>query len=108
MKIITKEIAKKLDANCGKPNQVPVLKLFTPWAGATWLVTERDSDDPDMLFGLADLGQGYPEIGYFRLSEIMSLKGPFGLRVERDRHWKGDKTITAYAAESSAAGRICA
>ena len=27
----------------------PVLKLFTPDAGATWLISEVDPDDPDWL-----------------------------------------------------------
>ncbi|NDZ17197.1 DUF2958 domain-containing protein (plasmid) [Variovorax sp. WS11] len=31
---------------------LPVLKLFTPDAGATWLLTEIDPEDHDMAFGL--------------------------------------------------------
>ncbi len=42
----------------------PVVKLFTPDAAATWLISEADPDDPDRLFGLCDLGLGYPELGY--------------------------------------------
>jgi len=42
----------------------PVVKLFTPDAGATWLLTEIDPDDDDHAFGLCDLGLGYPELGY--------------------------------------------
>ena len=34
----------------------PVVKLFTPDAGATWLLTEIDPDDHDHAFGLCDLG----------------------------------------------------
>ena len=30
----------------------PVVKLFTPDAGATWLLTEIDPDDHDHAFGL--------------------------------------------------------
>ena len=37
---------------------------FTPDAGATWLLTEIDPDDHDHAFGLCDLGQGFPELGY--------------------------------------------
>lgn len=36
----------------------PVVKLFTPDGGATWLLTELDPDDPDIAFGLCDLGMG--------------------------------------------------
>jgi hypothetical protein len=38
----------------------PVVKLFTPDAGTTWLLTEIDPDDPDRAFGLCDLGSGFP------------------------------------------------
>ena len=48
----------------------PVVKLFTPDANATWLISEVDPDDPDRLFGLCDLGLGYPELGYVSLAEI--------------------------------------
>jgi hypothetical protein len=35
-----------------------VVKLFRPWCGATWLLTEFDPDDRDIAFGLCDLGMG--------------------------------------------------
>lgn len=56
----------------------PVLKLSTPDGAATWLISEVDSDDPDRLFGLCDLGQGFPELGYVSLAEISS-SGRLGL-----------------------------
>lgn len=37
-------------------DHVPVVKLFTPDAGATWLLTEIDSDESDIAFGLCDWG----------------------------------------------------
>jgi hypothetical protein len=66
-----------------EPDPVPVLKLFNPVGAATWLAAELDSDD-DTLFGLADLGFGCPELGCFSLSEIASVRLPFGLGIERD------------------------
>ena len=30
----------------------PVVKLFTPWGAATWLLSELDPDEPDHAFGL--------------------------------------------------------
>ena len=42
----------------------PVVKLFTPDAGATWLLTEIDSDNHDHAFGLCVLGLGIPELGW--------------------------------------------
>jgi Protein of unknown function (DUF2958) len=41
----------------------PVVKLFTPDAYATWLLTEIDPTDSDRAFGLCDPGHGHPELG---------------------------------------------
>ena len=35
---------------------------------ATWLLTELDSEDPDIAFGLCDLGMQCPELGSVRIS----------------------------------------
>ena len=59
-------------------------KLFTPDAGWTWLITEG-SEQPDgdwLLFGYV-MGLE-EEWGYFLLSEIVSVRGPLRLPVERD------------------------
>ena len=84
----------------------PVVKLFTPNAGATWLLTEIDPDDEDRAFGLCDLGQGFPELGYVSLQELAQLRGRWGLPIERDLYFRGDKPISAYAREARLAGRI--
>lgn len=84
----------------------PVVKLFTPDAGATWLLSELDPDDPDIAFGLCDLGMGYPELGSVRLSEITSVRGKLGLPVERDLYFEADRPLSAYAEEARTQGRI--
>lgn len=84
----------------------PVVKLFTPDAGATWLLTEIDPDDEDHMFGLCDLGLGFPELGYVSLAELMSVRGRLGLQVERDLHFTASKALSAYAREARLAGRI--
>ncbi len=84
----------------------PVVKLFTPDANATWLFTECDPDDPDRLFGLCDLGLGFPELGWASLKEIESVRGKLGLPVERDDSFIGDKPLSAYADESRKLGCI--
>jgi hypothetical protein len=61
------------------------VKFFTPDAGATWYATEFDGDDT--FFGYCDLGLGFPELGYFSLTELQSVRGKFGLPVERDRYY---------------------
>ncbi len=75
----------------------PVLKLFTPDANATWLLTEADPDEPDRLYGLCDLGLGEPELGYVSLREIMSVRGSLRLPVERDLHFVGKHPLSHYA-----------
>lgn len=115
MKLLTKRIERALlkngQAQCDgeDADRVPVLKLFTPWGGATWLLTELDPRDNDTMFGLCDLGHGYAEMGYVSLREIASFTGPLGLKVERDMNFNaGGKSLSAYALEASALGYIAA
>lgn len=84
----------------------PVVKLFTPDAGATWLLTEIDPRNSDVAFGLCDLGLGSPELGTVSLSELAELRGKLGLPVERDIAFKGDKPLSRYAEEARRAGII--
>ena len=89
----------------------PVVKLFTPFSTATWLLSELDQDG--IAFGLCDLGMGAPELGYVDLKELTDLSGPYGLllgryrlRVRRDLHFKANKTLTQYADAARMAGSI--
>ena len=86
----------------------PVVKLFTPDAGATWLLTELDPADPDIAFGLCDPGLGFPELGSVSLAEIAALRGAFGLPVERDLWFECDRPLSAYAREARTRGAIVA
>jgi hypothetical protein len=67
---------------------IPVVRLFTPDGSATWLLTELDPEDQDTAFGLADLGFGCPEIGTVSLAELKSVRGPLGLAIEIDLHFR--------------------
>jgi hypothetical protein len=42
---------------------LPVVRLFTPDAHATWLLAALDPADGDTAWGLIDLGIGMPELG---------------------------------------------
>ena len=119
MKLLTAYIRKKLLRNgrlhqqcdeAGKPEPdfVPVVKLFTPDAGFTWLLTEIDPDNPNIAFGLCDLGMGCPELGSVSLSELESLRGRLNLPVDRDLYFTATKTLSAYAEEAVAHGAITA
>jgi hypothetical protein len=82
----------------------PVAKLFVPWGAATFLITECDGDG--LAFGLSDLGFGTPELGYISLDELSEIRGPGGLCVEEDLHFRSDKPLSGYAADARSAGRI--
>ena len=113
MNHIEQELLDALRAN-GHKSQLqendpyPVVKLFTPDGAATWLLTELDPNDLDRAFGLCDLGQGSPEMGWLSLTELQSFRGPLGLAVATDIHFKGDRPISVYASEARLAGRILA
>ncbi len=83
----------------------PVVKLFNPVGAATWLFTEL-GEDGDSLFGLCDLGFGFPELGYASLAEIAATRLPFGLTIERDRHFRARAGISVYAEAARSARRI--
>lgn len=117
MKLLTEENRERLLHN-GKlrlqcqlegrdePNFLPVVKLFTPDAHCTWLLTEIDPEDPDIAFGLCDLGMNCPELGSVSLSELESVRGKLGLPVERDLHFNPTKMLSIYADEARQHGYI--
>ena len=116
MMLLTKADKKKLLAN-GRTNAVhiaddgntedfqPVVKFFDPCGASTWLISELDADE-DTMFGLCDLGMACPEMGNVSLAELASVRGSMGIGIERDRWFRAGKTLTEYATEARAAGRI--
>jgi len=75
-----------------------LVKLFTPDAGWTWYAIEGspvdangyyDTDKPKVDFLFFGLVSGLEvELGYFSLSELQSIRGKFGLAVERDLYFE--------------------
>lgn len=117
MKLLTQSIHDRLlqngrirheyeERDDAEPDFLPVVKLFTPDAGCTWLLTELDPDDPDIAFGLCDLGLGFPELGSVSIAELEAVRGKLGLPVERDLHFAPTKTISAYAEDARERGCI--
>lgn len=111
MQLITEEAAPRLkaayeaSAKTGESSQAVIAKFFTPWAGATWYITEGmpvdENGEPTSienardwhLFGFCNLGdREAAELGYVMLSDLESVRGPAGLRVERDLHY-GEHTL---------------
>lgn len=73
---------------------VPVVKLFNPRGAGTWLLTE--CNEYGMAFGLCDLGQGFPELGYVSMLELRDI----GF-IERDLHFHPSKRLSEYTEEAS-------
>lgn len=94
MKLITKEIETALlkaplySRENEKRSKV-IVKFFAPWSNWTWYAIEGDKHDNGdwMFFGLVDGHE--KELGYFTLKELESVKGPGGLRIERDMYFDG-------------------
>lgn len=117
MELLPQSIRDQMAAN-GRANQdrieagedtidfEPVVKLFTPDGGATWLLSETDPEDPDIAFGLADLSLGHPELVSVRLSVLKAHRGRLGLPIDRDLHFKPDAPLSTYAERAREAGGI--
>ncbi len=100
--ILPKEVAAKLaplGSTENTPDPLVTLKFFTPWTSWTWYATEGSAEDGDgnivpfddskasdvRFFGLVD---GHEcELGYWVLSELLEVRGPGGLTIERDLYW---------------------
>ena len=110
MKLLTQAQRDRLRANSVRQDEdpergldfEPVVKLFG--GSATWLLTEMD--EHGICFGLCDLGQGFPELGSVSIDELEAYRG-FPM-IERDRYFKADKTLSAYATEAREHQRIIA
>lgn len=94
MKLLTEEIISKFEAHPfgsqdGKGLNAEVLvKYFNPCGSETWLITEAEREGDDWrLYGYCHIFEW--EWGYLLLSELESLRLPFGLGVERDLYTSG-------------------
>ncbi len=88
MELLTKELRQKFPKWGTTGNKDPkdvavILKFFDPTGSWTWYATEFDGKD--IFFGFV---RGFEdELGTFSLSELKSVRGSFGLGIERDLHF---------------------
>ncbi|AKA21924.1 DUF2958 domain-containing protein [Pseudomonas chlororaphis] len=75
---------------------MPVVRLFTPDAHATWLLAALDPADGDTAWGLIDLGIGMPALGTVKLSDLASIVGPRKQPVMRDRYFQPVRLLSEY------------
>ncbi len=86
MKLMTKELENNFPAFCSTEEKEPkdilvIAKFFCPWSSWSWYATEFDPET-GRFFGF--VRGDFDELGYFSLEELESLRGPFGLGIERD------------------------
>jgi len=87
MLLLTKENKKNIPALYSQENvkdPIVYVKYFCPWNQWTWYAIEYDGED--LFFGQV-VGHE-TELGYFSLSELKSVNGPMGLKIERDLYFK--------------------
>ncbi|KRE89709.1 hypothetical protein ASG87_03830 [Frateuria sp. Soil773] len=110
--LVTDEERAQLLANgearaaAGDFDPMPVVKLFTPDAHATWLLAALDPADGDTAWGLCDVGIGMPELDTVRLSSLASIVGPRDRPVLRDRYFCPARRLSEYARLARANGSI--
>ena len=75
---------------------LPVVRLFTPDARATWLLVALNPADGDTAWGVMDVGIGMPDLGEIKLSDLASIVGPRKQTVMRDRYFKAVRPLSEY------------
>jgi len=108
-RLLTAELLERLLSNGLAPDidHVPVVKLFNPIGAGTWLATEL-ANDGDTLFGLADLGFGFPEMGSFSLRELETISLPLGMHIERDQSFATDQPVSVWSQAARATASLSA
>lgn len=108
MPLIDSASRERLLANGRNRDQdhAPVIKVFNPMGGQTWLFSELDPEDNDTLFGLCDLGFGEPEIGNVSLTELLDVAKGLRLGLERDLSFRGEYPLSVYARAATRARQI--
>jgi predicted ABC-type ATPase len=99
MKLFTKADDKMLFAQYAKgsdmESQKVVVKIYNPYGNGNWYIMNSDPQDPDYLWGIADLGYG-AEVGSISRSELESYKNRFGLGFEKDSGFSPTNALEVY------------
>ena len=89
MKLITKPLEERFEKiGCQSQTADPIIiaKFFDPCGSATWYASEYDAENR-IAFGYVT-GLAFDEWGTFSITELESIKRPFGLGIERDLYFK--------------------
>ena len=87
--LVPEDVARRLPPLYSQEGQgeeaIAQVKFFTPWTSWTWYASEYDPAER-LFFGIV---MGHErEFGYFALDELEAIRGPGGLRIERDLYWQ--------------------
>ncbi|WP_186266969.1 DUF2958 domain-containing protein [Burkholderia gladioli] len=85
---------------------LPIVRLFTPDAHATWLLAALDPADGDTAWGLIDLGIGMPALGTVKLSDLGGIVGPQKRPVLRDLYFHAARPLSEYVLLAQRDGSI--
>ena len=100
MKLLTEELEKRFkevgfQSQGEKADPIVVAKYFNPTGAGTWYATEYDPETKQFFGYVSIFGDHCDEWGYFSLEELESVKGTFGLGIERDLYC-GEKKISEF------------
>ena len=87
MKLLTQELVdrfQQIGRQEDKSDPIIIAKFFNPTGAGTWYATEYNPSDKTFFGYVSIFGDWNDEWGYFSLTELESLKGPYGLGIERD------------------------
>jgi hypothetical protein len=86
--------ARQGDCSQKEPKDIKIIaKYFNPTGAASWYCYEYDPKTR-IFWGYANLGdKEMAECGAISLDELESVKGLFGLGIERDLHFGKEHTL---------------
>ena len=92
MELLTQELREQLPPLYSQENEADpmvICKFFHPLSTMTWYAIEGQPEGDDYIF-FGWVHADFPELGYFSLSEMESVK-VMGLGIERDLHFTPKK-----------------
>ena len=105
MRLLTDELREKLPplgASDDEQDPMVICKFLTPDSSWTWYAIEFDGGD--VFYGWV-IGH-FAEFGAFRLSELESLRGPWGLPIERDLYFQPKRLSEVQQEEERVRGEL--
>lgn len=91
MQLLTSKLEERfaqLGEQADTKNPIVVAKFFNPSGAGTWFACHYVPEQR-LFYGYVSIfGDHCDEWGYFSLDELESVRGPFGLGIERDVHFR--------------------